>query len=346
MATWLIKTARLTTAGVAWRLKNDNASSDGSRGQSGRPTGTPWPGSLQAGAGGSRCTWRLPVAHLPARLVPLVGCCPAVLLLAAGLQGALWPAWATRPTLRAGASHALSWSWRLALVGVPGRGGAPLLCQFRLVHARSRCSGTWSSAAGPSVMAALDGDQSVLRAPSAYYLPAALVGKVAGLGFADPALLVWTGDRRRLVPGAGRGAGNSFRAAIIIVACWCCSAAWTCSEPCCAVALELAAMHLQADRPPRVVGRAVSSTPRTRHSFSGCRTMRCPAGSRQRCSSRNQDNPAFLRMLPVVVALIPLLVAAHGDRFRALAGWRLAAWRCDRLAAGRSSTRWRSSPAW
>jgi hypothetical protein len=36
------------------------------------------------------------------------------------------------------------------------------------------------------------GSQLLLRAPIAYYLPAALVGKVCGLAWADPALLVWT----------------------------------------------------------------------------------------------------------------------------------------------------------
>ena len=38
----------------------------------------------------------------------------------------------------------------------------------------------------------VDGSSLLLRAPIAYYLPAAIVGKVCGLACADPALLVWT----------------------------------------------------------------------------------------------------------------------------------------------------------
>jgi hypothetical protein len=38
----------------------------------------------------------------------------------------------------------------------------------------------------------LDGMESVLRAPVAYYLPAALIGKLAGLSAAHMALSVWT----------------------------------------------------------------------------------------------------------------------------------------------------------
>ncbi len=64
----------------------------------------------------------------------------------------------------------------------------------------------------------MDGGQSVLRAPLAYYLPAALVGKVAGVGVADTALLIWTAIGVALFLALAVERATTFRAALIIVA--------------------------------------------------------------------------------------------------------------------------------
>ena len=242
---------------------------------------------------------------------------PAVLLLVTGLK-ALAGDWTGRPAVRLGAMQiglvvtaALFWT---ALGGAGHLFFANFDWQTRDAVLRDLVVGHWPVGYGD-----LGGDPSALRAPLAYYLPAALVGKIVGVRVADTALLAWTAIGVGLFLALAAERVQTFRAAAIMVA----------------VLVLFSGMDLLGTVLRGGFGIAAHIRPvdhlewwASRFQYSSHTTQlfwvpnhALPGWIAVVLLLRNQDNPAFLRMLPVVTALLLPWSPLTAIGFAPLAAW-------------------------
>jgi hypothetical protein len=229
----------------------------------------------------------------------------AGLPMAAILLAVLRPVFGLRSGVRVGLSPAAVVTVLLVAVVWSSLGGAGHLffANFdwytRDAVMRDLVVGNW-----PVAYERADASAVLLRAPIAYYLPAALVGKVFGVSSADPALLAWTSVGVALFLAMAVSGLRSLGQVLTVLA----------------VLVFFSGMDLVGTVLRGGLALAANLTPvdhlewwAQRYQFSSHTTQlfwvpnhALPGWLATLLLLRNHDKTEFMRILPVVVALIPL----------------------------------------
>jgi hypothetical protein len=240
-------------------------------------------------------------------------------------------------TARAGGPRTVRWCVAVLVlavaVGWSSMGGAGHLFfanfdwQTRDLVLRDLALGAW-----PVGYGLRDGADVMLRAPIGYFLPAAAAGKVFGLQLADPALLVWTALGVALFLGLAVSRVHGWPAVLVLVAVLVLFSGMDLVGTVLRGGLQLAAHLRPTDHIEWWADRFQFSSHATQlfwvpnHALAGWIATALLV--------RHVDRPEFARLLPLVVALIPIWspLTAVGFMLLAAAWWvqqmmRTRAWR-------------------
>jgi len=163
-----------------------------------------------------------------------------------------------------------------------------------------------------------DGAELMLRAPIGYFLPAAAAGKVFGLQFADPALLVWTALGVALFLGLAASRVRGWPAVLVLVAVLVLFSGMDLIGTILRGGLQLA-VHL------RPTDHIEWWADRCQYSSHTSQLFWVPIYALAGWIAtallvRHADRPDFARLLPLVVALIPIWSPLTAIGFAVLAG--------------------------
>jgi len=150
----------------------------------------------------------------------------------------------------------------------------------------------------------VDGASLLLRAPIGFYLPAAVIGKVFGLGAADPALLLWTAMGVALFLGLAVSRVPGTRAAIVVMLVLVLFSGMDLVGTVLKGGLQLAGSLRITDHLEWWADRFQYSSNTTQlfwvpnHALAGWIATALLV--------RHADRPEFARILPLIVALVPI----------------------------------------
>jgi hypothetical protein len=236
----------------------------------------------------------------------------------------LWGARDLLPsTVRAGGPRAVHWGVVVLVIAVTvgwsSLGGAGHLFfanfdwQTRDLVLRDLVVGAW-----PVGYGLREGADLLLRAPIGYFLPAAVVGKVFGLRFADPALLLWTALGVALFLGLAVTRVRGWPAVLLLVAVLVLFSGMDLVGTVLRGGLLLAQHLRPADHIEWWADRFQYSSHSTQlfwvpnHALAGWVATTWLL--------RHAERPEFARLLPLVVALIPIWSPLTAIGFMLLAG--------------------------
>ncbi len=165
----------------------------------------------------------------------------------------------------------------------------------------------------------VDGSPLILRAPLGFYLPAALIGKIFGLQWSDPALLVWTVTGVALFLGLAVTRFSTWRSVLVVITVLVLFSGMDIVGTVLRGGFDLAARLRPTDHLEWWAERFQFSSHTTQlfwvpnHALAGWIATALLI--------RHQANPRFLGILPLLMVLIPTWSPLTAIGFLPLAAW-------------------------